>query len=66
MTWQPIETAPMDEWILAWWNGCAIQQVRKDSFEGKPHTYWYDLYRHKSEPLTHWMPLPAPPKDATK
>lgn len=61
MDWRPIETAPKAGDILIFdvafgprvanWNG-----------DG-PVGYWSDLDGHCYSQATHWMPLPAPPKD---
>ena len=70
MKWQPIETAPKGEsrqpvlvyWaneeeiLMAWWVDLHD--------EGK---YWYtdSLDYVPAAQLTHWMPLPEPPKEGT-
>lgn len=68
-TWQPIESAPKDgKWIILF-----------STVEGVTCGYWgptyfeYDPdwihYSHRSESwivpgkITHWMPLPEPPKE---
>jgi hypothetical protein len=61
--WQPIETAPRDEEILVYseYYGVAkAKQWRKGVYEVVTHqTCCLDYY----EDVTHWQPLPAPPKD---
>jgi len=58
--WQPIETAPQDAWILAFWSG--LRAPAPPSVVRWQSDCWCD---EEGEPLiepTHWMPLPAPPK----
>lgn len=71
--WKPIETAPKDgTTILAWgrysdmpftvrwkekdwqpvWDGWPVIQSAGDS--------WTEY--HSADPISHWMPLPAPPE----
>ena len=58
--WQPIETAPKDEWIWACpaWNYLAMEvvQVAEDGF------VWNGTGYVKPGFFTRWMPLPDPPK----
>jgi hypothetical protein len=56
--WQPIETAPLDEWVLVYAAtahglGGFICTARHHSDGG----WCVDELRH----TTHWMPLPEPP-----
>ncbi len=57
--WQPIETAPQDERIIAWvdwWDGAQAEMGELHGDEFKP------TYRgFPSKTPTHWMPLPAAP-----
>ena len=79
MEWQPIETAPKDgTWVLLTggvifygWDGddfpdCVVGQYVSDQYvsEDKWQFAWYDggCYGEYEHP-THWMPLPAPPKE---
>jgi len=63
--WQPIKTAPKDgTWILAWGIDKSVQRVswgrtRQGELQWcTPHGWCAFRY------LTHWMPLPDPPKAA--
>lgn len=63
--WLPIETAPKDATDLLLWNGVAVTGYWSKSYGG----YWrlVEAGSHAEdnsvdEPITHWMPLPAPPK----
>ena len=54
--WKPIETAPKnkDPVIVAFKN----REVGVARFNGE----WLSLGGYRIENLTHWMPLPEPPK----
>ena len=52
--WMPIETAPKSEEVLLF-----ATKSRPHAFIG----YWGEYNRHNQPSITHWMPLPAPPKD---
>ena len=66
--WQPIETAPKDleleesfgPRILGWALGYNVQicewDDEKEAFVSESALYY-------SIPITHWMPLPEPPKE---
>ena len=62
MKWQPIETAPADEDILAAWDAPTpefkaigvVRYVAKIGWLARPGDY----VKHP----THWMHLPEPPK----
>ena len=64
-SWQPIETAPIDEWVLMLdgsnckistrQTGCNVY-VDKRLKDGQT----FNAYLHS---YTHWQPLPEPPKD---
>ena len=66
MTWQPIETAPRGQHLLLWVDvsigpplvvqGCWYQDGSDDG--------WID-HHGVPLPVSHWMPLPAPPQSAT-
>lgn len=64
-TWQPIETAPMNDcWFLGYGEAGRHVCCRRDGvlcvlvgdYETRGIALVAELYR-----LTHWMPLPAPP-----
>ena len=61
MEWQPIETAPPDEWVEVivagrFDNGVSYVQVSCRTYAG----HWHGL---RLSPPTHWMPLPPPPAE---
>lgn len=58
MQWQPIETAPLNEYVLLWLDGfhCIAYQFAPGKF-----TEHHERKRHEVVQATHWMPLPAPP-----
>jgi hypothetical protein len=59
MSWQLIETAPRDGTkVLAGWDSGAVYIARWDGFHG----VWVDGRSSFSEPPTHWMTLPKPPR----
>ena len=72
--WQAIETAPKDfTTMFDGWNGervCDVQWARPE-YAPKDHYAWcyseyengYGWVNHEAKGLTHWMPLPAAPKD---
>jgi hypothetical protein len=75
--WHPIETAPVAKAILAVWRpvdhearpfhkeivvGSRCHDTRTGQPDGRFYSggMWYDERLH----ITHWMPLPAPPRSA--
>lgn len=65
MNWQPIETAPRDGTrVLAWVKGhlVMIADFRKWGFNRE--SSWVSITGGEIHPQpTHWMPLPATPKE---
>jgi hypothetical protein len=79
MSWQPIETAPKDEWILCYEPNKGFTgghcYVCKWAYDNQ---FWYDkisdiLFIKEGEDYTvkyltcvptHWMPLPEPPEES--
>jgi len=58
--WQPIETAPKDGTRILGFNENLEVYIPNIYFwDDKWITYFFDEY---STELTHWMPLPKPPK----
>ena len=63
MTWQPIDTAPEDTYVLVWCpdyycHECGVAMLHSED------GCWRD--REGYLPLatpTHWMPLPEPPEE---
>ena len=62
LVWQPIETAPKGDEIMAWDSGGEIFIA---FWHGKRQKWlWttHDLGGDEGITPTHWMPLPAPPE----
>jgi hypothetical protein len=55
--WQPIETAPMGQRVLAFTDGYGVRVAQVE--EGG--RVWIETY---GTTATHWMPLPDPPKES--
>lgn len=64
MGWQPIETAPLrkpiDVWVKAKrrdesFRACNMILMEDGSWSGRQNMY-------PTDKVTHWMPLPEPPK----
>ena len=64
--WQPIETAPQDGSTVLVWDGHDVMTARNiligELETGEPVFQWCADQSCAEDP-THWMPLPAPPKD---
>ena len=70
--WLPIENAPKDEKLLAFFDGWGAQRASyvNDQYASKPCPYWCpDAWRNyglgkvrKNQPML-YMPLPAPPEE---
>ena len=62
--WRTIDSAPRDgRWILVWVKGAVIPGA---AFYDTHHKEWIDsFWQAYFGPITHWMPLPEPPTDAT-
>ena len=69
-SWQPIETAPMGQWVLAYcpdgFDGFHVDtdtlkpEVRVGLMYGREPGFWEGVADHLGPP-THWMPLPEDP-----
>lgn len=62
--WQPIETAPLEQWVLVY-GGDGIEVAVKTCFDEWLMTgYCEESMKHMAyENPTHWMPLPEAPND---
>lgn len=70
MNWQPIETAPKDGRQILAWDGNEAMCVEFTTWVDG--TCFWEFAHGKDghvygagEILTHWMPLPPPPKEST-
>ena len=61
MEWQPIETAPADEWVLVYYAGGEMDTVSMGKFDKSFSGHWWDLDGNKYGTPWRWMPLPPPP-----
>jgi hypothetical protein len=63
--WQPIETAPKDKVIDIWlknghrWSDCYYDTICHEWRTSRPAGYLISVHERG---VTHWMPLPEPPK----
>lgn len=63
--WQPIKTAPKDRSILVTEEtGMRVDQVRRANWSNSSTHNWLDNNHGylPNDGVTHWMPLPEPPK----
>jgi hypothetical protein len=58
--WQPIETAPKDGTDVLVWDGDSVSLASYD----KVTESWWVLVEFSLDGVTHWQPLPTPPKAA--
>lgn len=56
--WQPIETAPVGEWILVARQGKPNSVLGAMQISDGAFSIGFDFYRNP----THWMPLPPSPE----
>lgn len=63
MVWQVIETAPKDGTLILAIekSGPVLIEWESDGISGGS---WRDQDHYGHPDVTHWMPLPTPPKDA--
>ena len=63
--WQPIETAPVNEFVLVFFTRDHTMEVarRLISPDGEDLGWWANdgLDFYGADTPSHWMPLPAPP-----
>ena len=63
MEWQPIETAPKDEYVLTYGplrDGSGFYHEVQRMY--LPKLVWPVTFMHNALDPTHWMPPPEPPK----
>lgn len=58
--WQPIETAPLAEWVLVWGPTSIVRSAALCRDE-TGRTWWTEGRGQITIKLTHWAPLPEPP-----
>lgn len=56
--WQPIESAPIGEYVL-----CRLPNVTYIAYQSAKLGGWRSELGHELNTPTHWMPLPTPPKE---
>ena len=63
--WKPIETAPKNGLIDIWFNGKRWTDCYYDSIcdEWRTTAHSGHLVSVKARHVSHWMPLPEPPKE---
>ena len=57
--WQPIETVPTNGTAILFFGGGSATGICTQS----ENTKFVQLHSCAKEEITHWMPLPAPPKE---
>lgn len=64
--WQPIETAPLNKWVLLYWPHWSDLPVigRYVRHRSRIVMHWQSdqIISDEGAAPTHWMPLPEPPK----
>lgn len=66
--WQPIETAPEDEWVLIALSTGEVYRAVLTLDDGEYSPAWYltaFVPLHPKLTPTHWQPLPEPPSERT-
>lgn len=65
--WQPIETAPEDEWVILATSGEHVGEALFILFEDERYWKWASGFTVSPEhvPLA-WMPLPPPPSPSNR
>lgn len=58
--WQPVETMPLEVTVLAYTLQGAMGLATREEHGIAKHGI--TLYMGRDNSVTHWMPLPAPPK----
>ena len=62
MDWQPIETAPKDGSDILGFAADAVNPAIVVCYWNKDGYFEESYFRELSVELTHWLPLPEPPK----
>lgn len=66
--WQPIDTAPTDQWVLTFNVGdygqlVVARRVPRDE-QVLDELGWFDAEESEIGSPSHWMPIPEPPRSA--
>lgn len=66
--WQPIETAPKDGTVIwatnsIWKRPDYVKWGCIDHIDEWAWVHTHNRYNRTPEPVTHWMPIPKPPKE---
>lgn len=52
------------DYCIDWYDICGLKISEKGQFTNEPNLTWYsDEYGWMQFPVSHWMPLPEPPKE---